>query len=467
MPGHSLTVTTFQRPTYCDECGGLLWGWKKQGLQCADCDYVSHHGCANKTRDCVSSRPSPPPSRSAALQSPISSAQIETAVVSAAILSMDSHLPVSHYLATLPPLHPQTTTRNFTRFVSRCGPVFGFRDKVILLLNWDKPIDTFVALVAYCFICFYPKLLLFVPQLVILTILMAGYFKRAHPRSDPMKPPATTEPTFPDDVAMAGNKRTYLGGLASSLFPVFDETSPEYGRNLQNMQNMMGESSDMYDIVQAHAYLWDWSDEDLCGQLIVGVLLSMVLVSAAVYFVSFRTICLVGGVSMFLGNTRFAKHLISELAPLLLPLTKQRLLQLSTRQHTIKLHVQQQLALHEVSLYENQRWSDEKKAFTAHLLPSERGPWSDYTGLQKLPSNKQVSNPPAHSSWLEKTWQLDTLGAWKNALGIEQKATVDKDGWAYYTDAWLIRTDGYQPGISTRRRRRWVRHCEQQASQTS
>lgn len=78
---------------------------------------------------------------------------LEQSVVSAAIQSMDNTLPVNDYLATLPPLHPQSTAKNFSRFVSRCGPIFGFRDKVILLLSWDQPLDTFVALVAYCIVC--------------------------------------------------------------------------------------------------------------------------------------------------------------------------------------------------------------------------------------------------------------------------------------------------------------------------
>lgn len=84
---------------------------------------------------------------------------IENAVVKAAIQSLDPSLPVNDYLATLPPLHPQTTNKNFFRFVSRCGPIFAFRDQVILLLSWDQPIDTLVALIAYCFICKFKKII--------------------------------------------------------------------------------------------------------------------------------------------------------------------------------------------------------------------------------------------------------------------------------------------------------------------
>lgn len=32
--GHSFVETNFSKPTYCDHCQGLLWGFVKQGVQC-------------------------------------------------------------------------------------------------------------------------------------------------------------------------------------------------------------------------------------------------------------------------------------------------------------------------------------------------------------------------------------------------------------------------------------------------
>jgi hypothetical protein len=65
--------------------------------------------------------------------------------------------PVNGYLANQPTLNPQITTRNFSRFVSRCGPVFAFRDEVLLLLSWKNKIDTFVSLICYCILCKYKQ----------------------------------------------------------------------------------------------------------------------------------------------------------------------------------------------------------------------------------------------------------------------------------------------------------------------
>lgn len=80
-------------------------------------------------------------------------ADFEKVLVSAAIHSTDDSQPVNEYLANLPRLNAQNTAKNFSRFVSRCGPMFSARDQLILLLSWNKPIDTLVALLLYCMIC--------------------------------------------------------------------------------------------------------------------------------------------------------------------------------------------------------------------------------------------------------------------------------------------------------------------------
>jgi hypothetical protein len=61
--------------------------------------------------------------------------------------------PINTYLANQAPLNPQITAKNFTRFVSRCGPVFAFRDELILLTSWKNRLDTLVSLIIYCIIC--------------------------------------------------------------------------------------------------------------------------------------------------------------------------------------------------------------------------------------------------------------------------------------------------------------------------
>ncbi|KAI8336193.1 integral peroxisomal membrane peroxin-domain-containing protein [Chlamydoabsidia padenii] len=512
MASHSFKETTFGRLTYCDKCNGLLWGLVRQGVKCEDCGYSCHQGCKSSAPRCAQQTNNTYPTtlsskiqqklynnrrrepltvtnKARPIQTPLASIKelvtvdyIEQAVISAAIQSMDDTLPVNDYLATLPPLHPQSTAKNFSRFVSRCGPIFAFRDQVILLLSWDQPIDTFVALVAYCIVCFYPKLLLFIPQLILLYILIGGYYKRfgdkqhgfsvlndhtkghdgsrvtstnhaitnttipsggltstedSDATSSPTRFSGATTTNTSNTTAAAGaaaatavsassaagggptRRSAFAFSLATALFPMFDETSPEYGRNLQNMQNMMGETSDVYDLVQSHGHYFDWSDEDTSLKILQGVLLSMVGLSAAIYFIPFHLICLVGGVSMFMVNTRFCKYLVKELNPMLVQLNQQLMPWVRQQDEMMENYTQPHDHILEISIYENQRWSKEDLDFTSHLLRNERAAWSDYSGNQERSSINQESTAPKQYHWIEDEWILDTIGSWKEeTLGI-------------------------------------------------
>ncbi|CAO3653042.1 unnamed protein product [Cunninghamella echinulata] len=471
MSSHSFKEKSFGQFTYCDHCGGLLWGIARQGVKCSVCGYTCHHACqrnvpvcsrnnyihlskANETLSGMTHQDKKHTNNADTttdnnnnnynqnnntIQHPIDVIKnqltpevLEQAVVKAAIHSLDPSLPVNDYLATLPPLHPQATAKNFSRFVSRCGPIFSFRDQVILLLSWDQPVDTLVALVTYCFICFYPKLLLFIPQLIVIYILINGYYKRystiledktaisASPSSssttsniNAKKYPETNSPnptTLLVKTTQLGNtsqdqllstssspppplsdtnnnnditpsRRTlFARSIANALFPVFDESSPEYGRNLQNMQNMMGETSDLYDMVTSYAHYFDWSDEEKTLGLLQTVLVSMVILFFTVYMIPFHLICLVGGISAFMINTRFVKYLLKELTPIFIRLGEQMMPWLQHENRKMEQFMKDRYRIQEFSIYENQRWSNEKNDFSSHLLSNERKPWSDLYG---------------------------------------------------------------------------------------
>lgn len=147
-----------------------------------DCGYVCHTQCESAAPVCSGTESakssskdknsSPAKESLRSLQRQINAAQsaassvedpadgltlekIQNIIVSAAVHAQDSTDPPSEYLANMPPLNPQISAKNFARFASRCGPMFAFRDAIILLLNWEKPMDTLVAMVAYCLICEY------------------------------------------------------------------------------------------------------------------------------------------------------------------------------------------------------------------------------------------------------------------------------------------------------------------------
>lgn len=201
MPRHSFEQATFTRLTYCEHCNGLLWGLRNQGARCKgrslswqlalsrywrrfllvlDCGYVCHVQCESAAPVCIgventksssnSKYSSPAKESLRSLQRQIEAARVpassvedptegitvekvQNIIVSAAVNAEDSNDPPSEYLANMPPLNPQISAKNFARFASRCGPMFAFRDAVILLLSWEKPMDTLVAMVVYCMIC--------------------------------------------------------------------------------------------------------------------------------------------------------------------------------------------------------------------------------------------------------------------------------------------------------------------------
>lgn len=259
-------------------------------------------------------------------------------------------MPVSEYLEHQPPLNPQTTAKNFSRFIGRCGPVFALRDSIILLISWEKPLDTWIAILVYSLVCMYPKLLLVVPQLAISFLLRHGPVKEENDVSMETQPSATTsnqqptkstsfnirthsqEPTTSDNQPdldtnindTAGSSSSGGGGgggvfanalnMGIPLLAMSGNTSPEYRKNLQNIQNTMGEFSDVHDMLLHYAQHWSRSDTPMAQfrqLLVVSSLVTFILVS----IIPLNYVFLFAGLAVFFANTRFAKalmHLIQQ-----------------------------------------------------------------------------------------------------------------------------------------------------------
>nr|XP_023663071.1 RAS guanyl-releasing protein 1-like isoform X2 [Paramormyrops kingsleyae] len=45
---HNFHETSYKKPTFCDTCGGFLWGVMKQGFRCKDCGVNCHRHCRNQ-----------------------------------------------------------------------------------------------------------------------------------------------------------------------------------------------------------------------------------------------------------------------------------------------------------------------------------------------------------------------------------------------------------------------------------
>lgn len=234
----------------------------------------------------------------------------------------------------------------------------------------------------------HPKILLFVPQIVLLHIIINAYYKRyGQPSSNARRSDVSTEsssdnstrrplqqaskssptsgssPTVasttniqPNNSQNPSARRPFTFNLASALFPTFDESSPEYLKNMQNLQNMMGEVSDIYDLVAANAHYFDWSSEADTMRVLQAVLLSMIGLLGLVWFIPFNIIYLVSGISVFLMNTRFAKYCIKEILPYVLKFGEARMECAARWYSKLEKQLEKQERVRLVSLYENQRW---------------------------------------------------------------------------------------------------------------
>ncbi|KAI8340351.1 integral peroxisomal membrane peroxin-domain-containing protein [Choanephora cucurbitarum] len=484
---HSFEETTFSKPTYCDLCQGLLWGLVKQGLQCSGCQAICHKHCQNKMPGCSREKlvenptiyrkedtPATKSLRSLQQQLDISKApkkkatvpsseELETILVSAAIHADQTQV-AEQYMANLPPLNPQTTAKNFSRFVSRCGPMFTFRDRVILLLNWDKPVESWIALLAYCLLCLYPFLLTLIPQAIVCYIILTMLVSRQQQQQDksdtkPTPQPASklpkVESTAVPQPALGPSK---FNNLAAAFFPTaFDESSPEYMRNMQNLQNMMGELSDVYDLIASQQYWVDWSDEQRTSSVFQLAVLSCIPTLLLVWCVPFQYLCLMTGMGLFMLNTRFMKFLTKECMPYLTELGQEGYQKFRSYVAQVEHQLDQQEAQKEISLYENQRWWPES-GFVPHLLPGERSLWSDRSGKLNYPAKEEFSAPKGYA-WREDDWILDESGPWMDdILCLEYTVVPESGGWVYTDHNWQHTASKQEDNVT--RRRRWVRHCQ-------
>lgn len=331
-----------------------------------ECGYTCHYGCKDKaiatTR--VSSSSNKTPAECALLKikddqadikkrhdsrqdddradakRALSTADVIKDLVIAASAEADEKaakgMPVSEYLQHQPPLNPQTTAKNFSRFLGRCGPVYALRDSIILLISWENPLDTWIAILVYSLVCIYPKLLLVIPQLAISFLLRHDPSKEenqvsketTHASSTSKQQPTKstssntrTQPTTSDQPDLDTNINDASGSSSGGgvfanalnmgipLLAISGNTSPEYRKNLQNIQNTMGEFSDMHDLFTNYAQHWSRSDTSLAQlrRLLVGsALVTFILVS----IIPLNYIFLSAGLAVFFANTRFAKALM-------------------------------------------------------------------------------------------------------------------------------------------------------------
>jgi hypothetical protein len=202
---------------------------------------------------------------------------------------------------------------------------------------------------------------LLVPHIILLQIIITGYNKKFSNKDKSRNEfqhqnQQAQAPQLKKSASTSTNTTTSRFSFASTFFPAFDEASPEYLKNMQNLQNMMGEMSDLYDLCASNAHHFDWSSETETMRIFQGALISLALLSVGIWLIPLYIIFLVGGIGLFLINTRFAKFVIKEMLPQVTEIGQSQMNSAVQWYTQVEKILDDQENFKELSLYENQRW---------------------------------------------------------------------------------------------------------------
>lgn len=382
---HDFVVTTFLRPTYCDCCSRLLWGLSRQGLKCTVCEANIHKSCQNLVL-------------------------VSCHGPSIKNLSLFEKEKRDDFKDFKEPLNLLTTTpKNFTRFVSRLGPIVEAQEEILRVLEWSNPGKSSAVLLFYILLCLYPWLVIFFPPAYILYVLIS---------KDP------------------------------------GENQAQYMKNMQFIQNHMKMGSDVFDFLNLqHEKLRNSKVGNLI--LLYSILGSIVLSIGFCYIpIKINWIMLILGVPTLLSHTvtfRYFSFLCKRMF-----IT--RLEKLYTK-GSPKLFVKAGEYEKFIKIFENQRWWA-GLGWIPFLLKNERSGWSDEAGTSSLSHIHDYELPESYR-WKEDEWSI--YEDWSGDVGVdgqgEKLEICNIIGWVYTDNSW----QGPHPRItlgSYTRRRCWIRTME-------
>ncbi|GAA5856594.1 hypothetical protein JCM5353_008526 [Sporobolomyces roseus] len=175
------------------------------------------------------------------------------------------------------PLSLQATSVNFRRFVQKSGPVFVAQDAAESLFRWENPPKTIFFAVAWAFLCWYPPLVLFIPNIILASILLTTYNARKGDNPPPDSPRGPTQ--------------------LSSAPPT--EGSVDYLKNLQNIQIMMGRIADASDFGRSLVPYLTWHDERFSRALLHISFISSLFLALLAPYIPWRLVFLLLGEGLF------------------------------------------------------------------------------------------------------------------------------------------------------------------------
>lgn len=368
------------------------------------------------------------------------------------------------------PLSIPITTNHFRRFVPRVGPVFWLQDRIEEIVLWRcGNVYTCAWMAGYAFICIFPRLVLLIPNVILISILLSKY-----PKENAAQPTEAQAPVLP---------------------PLPREGSADWLANVQAIQNLMGAYSDGYDFVLPHL-------EPLLSHTSTSRLILLISILGTLGSIPFlpllplRPIALTAGLLPLV----FTHPWVLARLPLLILTIHSLATQKRVPDYFRRLRDNDALSdavwhapLREVVLFENERRAPATPAHSApvqtaspvgfddarmffpetgaivipateggwsksHLRPGERVGWTRGADGWSGVGDGQVSNL---TFTLEDGWRFVETEDWRPDLTASWvECGCDDFGWVYTNDAWqdprpAPLDDWRQTGAT--RRRRWTR----------
>ncbi|KAH7885544.1 hypothetical protein F5I97DRAFT_1810990 [Phlebopus sp. FC_14] len=335
-------------------------------------------------------------------------------------------------ISTRDPLSLPIMTSNFRRFVARVGPVFWLQDRIEEVILWKKGWRrTVVWLTAYAFLCYFPRMILLIPHILLLGVMLA-YYPNPGAQSVPLN---------------------------------VGEGTVDWQANIQAIQNLMGAFSDVHDaIFPLLPLLLDASTHPTFtatprpSRRRFSLPYTRCLPSIHVTLIPSKL-----GSLVFLSPRHVQNILTHTLTPAQIKTTLRRIIdndRLSDYAWAAPMCT--------VELWENERWIEDAKSgggtssrtwSKLNLRPSERAPWTrgrdGWSGVGgEVSSNLTFSLAPGWAFVETEGWRPDLEGRWV----YENEGVEGTDGWTYSTDTWSQPRSSARPGDGwVTRRRRWVR----------
>ncbi|KAI0074131.1 hypothetical protein K474DRAFT_1665790 [Panus rudis PR-1116 ss-1] len=334
-------------------------------------------------------------------------------------------------LSTRDPLSIPITTVNFRRFVSKVGPVFWLQDRIEEIVMWRKGWQyTTVWMAVYAYLCYFPRLALLLPFVMLLGIVLATDPALKQPDPDHTAEDVTS-PTVPPPPPMQTG-----------------EGSVDWLANVQAIQNLMGFFSDAHDLVLPYIPHLNHTSP-YTPVILTAVLASLLVLIPIIHLLPMRTTMLTLGLTPLFFTHPFTRGtLIPALYYNLRPHLKHYRLRLIRFVDDDRLEDKHwRTEMQEVELWENERWSPSSSASAdssngtgdaskndagwskANLRPGERKAWTrgrdgwsavSEDGTGDVSSNLTFSLSPGWLFVETEDWRPDLEGSWLPEVGADE-----------------------------------------------